>query len=77
MASRSIGRMRALSVSARIGLFALALALTALAIYLLFLRGYDLPTRTYELSWWWLIPAFLAGEVFLVHLHFRRDNHSF
>ncbi|MDT7538523.1 MAG: hypothetical protein QOI82_2108 [Actinomycetota bacterium] len=77
MAKRSTGRMKALSVSARISLFALALAAAGLVLYVLFLRGYDVPTTTYELSWWWLVPAFLAGEVFLVHLHFRRDNHSF
>ena len=77
MKSRSTGWVRALSVSARIRLFALGLAAAALVLYVLFLRSYELPTPTYALSWWLLIPAFLVGEVFLVHLHFRRDNHSF
>ncbi|MDQ1726419.1 MAG: hypothetical protein QOK14_464, partial [Frankiaceae bacterium] len=69
--------MLALPVSARIRLLAVALAGIGLVIYVLFLRDFHQPTTTYQLPWWWLIPAFLAGEVCLVHLHFRRDNHSF
>src|SRR5580700_7640749 len=30
-----------------------------------------------EISWWALIPLFCAAEVFVVHLQFRRDAHSF
>ncbi|MCU1677549.1 MAG: hypothetical protein JWM93_2307, partial [Frankiales bacterium] len=69
--------MRALPVSARIRLLAFGLCGVSLGVFLLFLRDVEVPTTTYHMSWWWLIPAFLLGEVFLVHLHFRRDNHSF
>jgi hypothetical protein len=30
-----------------------------------------------QIPWWVLIPAFCAAEVFVVHLQFRRDAHSF
>ena len=30
-----------------------------------------------QISWWALIPLFCAAEVFVVHLQFRRDAHSF
>ena len=75
--SRMIRRMRALDVSARICLFAAALAGAAAVLFTLYLRDVSAPTVSGLETWWWLVPAFLAGEVFLVHLHFRRDNHSF
>jgi diguanylate cyclase (GGDEF)-like protein len=30
-----------------------------------------------EIPWWLLIPFFCAAEVFVVHIQFRRDAHSF
>jgi diguanylate cyclase (GGDEF)-like protein len=65
------------SVAVRIRLLSCALAAVAVAVYLTTLRGVGVPSATFQLPWWALMPLFVAGEVFLVHLHFRRDNHSF
>ncbi|MDQ1709613.1 MAG: hypothetical protein QOG49_998, partial [Frankiaceae bacterium] len=70
-------RTRALSISARIQLLSAALLLTAIAIYWFGLAGLRPPTPGYHLSSWTLLPGFFLGEIALVHVHFRRDNHSF
>ncbi|MDQ1680559.1 MAG: hypothetical protein QOI42_1418 [Frankiaceae bacterium] len=69
--------MRSMSVPVRIRLLSCALAAVAAAVYLVGLHGVGVPSTVFRLPWWALVPVFVAGEVFLVHLHFRRDNHSF
>ncbi|MEO6715275.1 MAG: EAL domain-containing protein [Mycobacteriales bacterium] len=70
-------RLRALSTSARIRLLTALLLLCALVVDWFGLRGLAPPTAGYHLSSWTLLPAFFLGEVALVHVQFRRDNHSF
>jgi diguanylate cyclase (GGDEF)-like protein len=53
--------------------------LVALAVVLLIevvapLHGLPAPR---QIPWWMLIPLFCAAEVFVVHIQFRRDAHSF
>ena len=35
------------------------------------------PALGFRLPWWLLVPGFLVAEATVVHLHFRRDAHSF
>jgi diguanylate cyclase (GGDEF)-like protein len=73
---QSVG-MRALSAGARIRLLTLCLGIVAAGVYWFGLHRLAAPTAAYHLSWWALMPGFFLGEVFLVHVQFRRDNHSF
>ena len=53
--------------------------LVAAAVVLLFkVVGplHELPAPR-QIPWWVLIPLFCAAEVFVVHIQFRRDAHSF
>jgi diguanylate cyclase (GGDEF)-like protein len=57
----------------------LTLVLVATAVVLLVevvarLHGLSAPR---QIPWWMLIPLFCAAEVFVVHIQFRRDAHSF
>src|SRR5947209_4685474 len=67
-----------MSPRARVGLFSLIQAAAATILYassvvrLTALR--DVPFRV---SWLVLAAAFGAAEIFVVHLHFRKDAHSF
>jgi diguanylate cyclase (GGDEF)-like protein len=57
----------------------LTLLLVALAVVLLIeVVGplHRLPAPR-QIPWWLLIPLFCAAEVFVVHIQFRRDAHSF
>src|SRR3954453_22104115 len=71
-------RMRRLRLS-RAGLvwiFVLALAGGAAAIFFSFAAGAE-PLATPHLGWWMIAIAFVAAEVCVVHLEFRRSAHSF
>src|SRR5258708_10876214 len=70
-------RLRALSMGASIGLLTSAMVLVTAAIYLGDLHGQSASTRSFHITWWALAPMVYLAEVSLVHLHFRRDNHSF
>ena len=69
--------MRVLSTAARIKAFSAFLLIAAFAVYWFGLHEMAVPTSSYRISWWALVPGFFLGEVFLVHVQFRRDNHSF
>jgi diguanylate cyclase (GGDEF)-like protein len=70
-----------LSTSARRGhrVHLLTLVLVVTAGFLLVEvvgRLHELPAPR-QIPWWVLIPLFCAAEVFVVHIQFRRDAHSF
>jgi len=48
----------------------------AFALYALILRGHAPLELRHHIRWWELAPVFLATEVFVVHVHFRRSAHS-
>jgi diguanylate cyclase (GGDEF)-like protein len=54
----------------------LLLVAVALATFFTFARGLQ-PFSAPTLHWWALAPAFFVAERCVVHLHFRRDAHSF
>ena len=57
----------------------LTVVLVALAVVLLIevvAPLHSLPAPR-QIPWWILIPLFCAAEVFVVHIQFRRDAHSF
>jgi diguanylate cyclase (GGDEF)-like protein len=71
----------ALGTSARRGhrVHLLTLVLVVTAVFLLVEvvgRLHELPAPR-QIPWWVLIPLFCAAEVFVVHIQFRRDAHSF
>ncbi|MDX6244588.1 MAG: hypothetical protein QOE76_2311 [Frankiales bacterium] len=70
-------RLRALSRAASIGLLTAAMLAVTAGIYLGDLRGQPASTHSFHIAWWALAPLVYLAEVSLVHLHFRRDNHSF
>jgi diguanylate cyclase (GGDEF)-like protein len=70
-------RLRALSIGASIGLLTGLVVAVSAGLYLGLLRGEPAPTQTFHITWWALAPMVYLAEVSLVHLHFRRDNHSF
>jgi diguanylate cyclase (GGDEF)-like protein len=70
-------RGRSLSSGARVGLLTLALAGMTVLLYAGALAGRPAPYLGLHLRWWVLGPLVYATEMSLVHLQFRRDNHSF
>src|SRR3984885_13562367 len=57
----------------------LTVVLVATAVFLLVdvvSKLHEIPSPR-EIPWWLLIPFFCAAEVFVVHIQFRRDAHSF
>ncbi|MEA2476022.1 MAG: hypothetical protein QOC87_221 [Actinomycetota bacterium] len=48
-----------------------------LVLYLVFLRHLQQLHTPLHIPWWLLTAMFLGAEVFIVHLQFRRDAHSF
>jgi diguanylate cyclase (GGDEF)-like protein len=52
------------------------LTLAAVVVFMAFARDLE-PFGTPHLSWWALAPAFFVAERCVVHLHFRRNAHSF
>ena len=77
MRMRAINRLRALSMGATIGMLTAVTVLVTAALYLGVLRGQQAPTSSFHIAWWALAGMVYAAEVSLVHLHFRRDIHSF
>ncbi|MCP9484942.1 MAG: EAL domain-containing protein [Gaiellaceae bacterium MAG52_C11] len=57
----------------------LALSLLAAAglAYALRVGGLTLDGAPFEIPWWAFIAAFAVVDAFMVHLHFRREAHSF
>src|SRR5918912_1490739 len=77
MTPREGRRMRALGADARIRLLTLGVSALAAVVYASALGGAVPLTHQFHLPWWLLAPMFYVAEISLVHLHFRRDNHSF
>ena len=70
-------RARALSPSARIGLLTLGLAFATAVLYFTHLADQPASITGFHIAWWVLAPMDYIAGVSLVHLHFRRDAHSF
>jgi diguanylate cyclase (GGDEF)-like protein len=49
----------------------------ALGLYVTVVRHLDAPEAPFEIPWWVLAAMFFLAHVCVVHLHFRRDAHSF
>ena len=70
--------MRSIPVAAlRVWLFSLILGATAIAGYFIEVRHLGHITPPMALPWPLLALAFYLSEVKVVHVHFRRENHSF
>jgi diguanylate cyclase (GGDEF)-like protein len=74
----ALGRARRLAESRGLGVWVLTLLVGAASVALLttVVSGVA-PVSGVRLPWWVLAPAFLVAEATVVHLHFRRDAHSF
>src|SRR3954467_3733868 len=70
-------RRRSLSASGRIVLLTTAIAIVTAGLYFGLLRHQGGSSSTFHIAWWALAPMVYLAEISLVHLHFRRDNHSF
>jgi len=70
------GRVRPrLGGQQRVWLLVALIGLVDVALYVLSTAAYGAePTRP---GWWLLAPMFAASEVFVIHLHFRRNAYSF
>ena len=77
MIMRGSPRARALSTSVRIGLLTLGLAVATAALYFTHLVNQPASITGFHIAWWVLAPMNYIAGVSLVHLHFRRDAHSF
>jgi signal transduction histidine kinase len=76
LVGRWLGRMS--RRAAPIWLFAAALAGGTAALYFTVLHGSESGlVSSIAVPWWALVPAFVAFEAFAVHLHFRREVHTF
>ncbi|MDX6257758.1 MAG: hypothetical protein QOJ11_4092 [Frankiales bacterium] len=69
-------RLRALSAGTRIGVLTAAVLVVTAGIYA-GLHHQSASSPAFHITWWALAPMVYLAEVSLVHLHFRRDNHSF
>ena len=70
-------RSRTLSTSVRIGLLTLGLAFATVALYFGHLANQPSSITGFHIAWWVLAPMDYVAAISLVHLHFRRDAHSF
>ncbi len=68
---------RALGTSVRIGLLTLGLAIATAGLYFLHLVDQPASIHGFHIAWWVLAPMDYVAAISLVHLHFRRDAHSF
>lgn len=66
-----------LSGGARVWLLSGAMALAALALYAFVVRRLEPVDGEIDAPWWAFVPAFLALESHVVHVHFRREAHTF
>jgi diguanylate cyclase (GGDEF)-like protein len=76
-AGRPYAWIRALSGSARIRLLIAVMAGSVAVLYVTVLHGAQTGTGGLHLPWWALAGLFCAAEMCLVHVHFRRNAHSF
>src|SRR5580692_8413872 len=61
----------------RVHLLTLLLVVTAVVLLVkVVAQLHEIPAPR-QIPWWVLIPVFCAAEVFVVHIQFRRDAHSF
>lgn len=65
-----------LSRAGFVWIYVLALTAGAAAIYFAFVAGTP-PLTTPHMDWWLIAVGFVAAEVCVVHLEFRRSAHSF
>src|SRR3954454_19347467 len=70
-------RRRLPSATTRIVLLTAAVASVTATLYFSVLRNQGASSSTFHIAWWALVPMVYLAEISLVHLHFRRDNHSF
>jgi diguanylate cyclase (GGDEF)-like protein len=63
--------------SARVWLLAAFLALGAAVTFVVGVVPLPRPPGDLSLRWWMLLPLFAGAEIYVVHLQFRRDAHSF
>jgi diguanylate cyclase (GGDEF)-like protein len=66
-----------LTTTRRIALLVAAMAVAAVAVFVIVVRdlpGLDAPI---SLPWWVWVAAFAAGEVAVVHVQLKRDSHGF
>src|SRR4051812_43421154 len=66
-----------LSGPGRVWLLAACLALAAAATFVVGVLPLPRPPGDLDLAWWVLVPLFAGAEIYVVHLQFRRDAHSF
>lgn len=66
-----------LSGAQRVWLLNITLGVVAASIFMIAAQPLDAPTTRFDLPWWVLAMAFALAEVFVVHIRFLRDAHSF
>ena len=61
----------------RVWPLAFGLLVTAGLIYAFRIRGLGVDAAPFEIPWWGFVAMFAVVDAFMVHLHFRREAHSF
>jgi signal transduction histidine kinase len=75
-----VARARAalrLNGAQRVWLLTLAIAANAVALYVFVVRDLEPLGARIRIPWWVLAALFALAEVFVIHLQFRREAHSF
>ncbi|MGH2776381.1 MAG: ATP-binding protein [Actinomycetota bacterium] len=76
--TRSSPSTRGFSGITRVWLLTATMAVAAVVLFVFFIRGTPaLEGAGVHVSWWMLAVLFCLVEVFVIHLQFRRDAHSF
>ena len=76
-AQRGVLRLLRLSPSNGVWILNICMAAGALLLHAGVVVDLERASVSIEVPWWALAPLFTAAEIFVVHLHLRRDAHSF
>ena len=78
LAGATIGARRLAALPAvRVWSFTTGLALAAVVLYALFVRGAEPALRGTEIPWWLVAIGFALAEMKVIEVHFLREAHSF
>ena len=72
-----VARLLRLRGTSRIWLLSTAIAATAVVLYVLVISELPALDLGVDVPWWLFAVAFVATEAYVVHVHFRREAHTF
>ena len=72
-----VARFFRLTGTSRIWLLTSGMAAASVAVFVLEIRGLPAVDLEVDVPWWFFAVGFLATEAYVVHVHFRREAHTF